>query len=295
MDEFLTRDYLLAKRLEELEPACAEFQLVTMQRYQLVSECRNTMISQKELMIEDAFCKHCKVHCVVEQRSSSMICTKCGVCIFIHDNEEYDYFRTTTYNHRPIHHYSPTEHFAQTCHDFACLSKRTVPKYLLDRLRRDFSGRENTITSHEIFTWLCERKLRDFYGLRYHLANSLRTTPEFTLELVEVEALKILFNSRVRKMYQFMQAEDIGYISKRGVYRIYWPTAFILCRLLEEISREELTRYVPINNTKERLSLYMDYWKKFKAYANITMNEFGRNDNYQEDFFTTIKTTQRRM
>lgn len=221
------------------------------------------------------------------------VCVSCGVSVQVHDNENYDFIRSTTHNCKPIHRYSPEEHFAQYVHDFSGLSNKTIPKEVMDFCEHKAGNRRNDkVTHRDVFKWLCSRKYREYYSLKYIIANRLRVTPEFKITIRQVELLKQQFKVYIKAIYPFMVAANIGYISSRGRYRNYWPTAFILQRLLERIGRPELAKYVIVENTKERYLLYLEYWNKLEDWMQLE-TWVGPNYSYDTQYIEGIKKTKR--
>lgn len=273
VEEFQNLDATSRYLQANMDTSNVEYHMETFKQLQWLQQCTN----QIQARLPPCVLQHSQRHCeecfgvmVYVASSATNVCQECGVSVQIHDNERYDFIRSTTHNCKPIHRYSPEEHFAQYVHDFSGLSNRTIPPYVMNYcIDKAGNQRGNHVTHRDVFQWLCAAKYREYYSLKYIIANRLRDTPEFRITLQEVEQLKTEFRVYIKAIYPFMIAADIGYISRRGKYRNYWPTAFILQRLLERIKRPDLAKYVIVENTKQRYALYLEYWHKLEEWMKV--------------------------
>lgn len=284
------------------DPNTVEYQLETCKQYQLYEECKSFLeerLPNTVLRTDEKVCTSCGGELVNVQHNSTEVCIACGISKQVINNEQYDYVRTTTYNCKQVHRYSPEEHFAQIVHDFCGLSNRTIPDYVMEYcLQKAKSMKQKQVTHRMVFNWLCEKKFREYYSLKYIIANRLRDTREFHITLQEANDLKLLFKTYIRAIYPFMVEANIGYISSRGKYRNYWPTAFILQRLLERIHREDLVKYVIVENTKARYQLYLDYWHKLEAWMKTKQThtqEFHQENEFTIEYYDGIKTKRTKL
>ena len=290
VEEFQNRYATSCFKQRSMRCETAEYQLETYKQYQIHQECETFVKTHlpKRVGLEQS-CTHCGGGLVEIKHNSTSVCTQCGISSQVIDNQEYSHFLTTTYNRGPVHRYSPEEHFAQLVHDFSGLSRRTIPNHVMNYCRKRARALKTDVTHRDVFKWLREQKFREYYSLKYIIANRLRTKREFEITLEETNSLKLHFRTYIRAIYPFMKHANIGYISSRGKYRNFWPNGFMLQRLLERIGRADLTQYVIVENTKERYELYQSYWADLEKYMGPKKIKFQKGSDYKIEFLKGIK------
>jgi hypothetical protein len=245
-----------------------EWCMLEMKRLLLIDACKKELIEFKYTPSQSNYCKHCRMPLHFDSVCSDIICKHCGIASRLVVNSNIWTFNDKkNYNRNCVHHYTPSEHFAQTLSDFADIGNRNVPTEVMNYCRT-ILGRGIHITSFQVFNVLQTHGYRSYYQYKYAITNRLRGRNEFYLSNEEVRCMRQVYNRYKIEFIPFQLQHNIGTTSKRGKPRVFWPIRFILARMCEEIGRSELVEFIRGISCIKRLKTYVVYWDKLKKSIN---------------------------
>lgn len=275
---FLQKENTLAYESNQLPDSSVQKAINTMNRYRLILDCfRAVKIAFSQEPAAPDKCNKCRVYLQASELCAYPVCHSCGLMKKRQVDETFSYYQHSTYNRNPIHHYSAREHFHQVLLDFSNTGNATVPQELMDAMEQA-CGRGPTVSHAKVFRAMKETKgkYRQYYPMQYQIANRLRGSPEFVFCGADVENAKRNYDWYLSKMERFMRRKKIGKFSKRGKLRLYWPVRFMLKRVLINIGRGDLTKFVSPVVSKKRLKEYTKYWEELEQEAGGFHGEYVR-------------------
>jgi len=169
--------------------------------------------------------------------------------------------------------------------DFTGLGRRNIPPVLVQACRSELKDTRN-VTNFQVFEVLrgLGASYRQYYNMRYVIASILRGgRHEFRFSGEDLHRAKLDFSWYALRMYEFHLAEGIGNISSNGRCRVIFPSRFMLRKVMENIGREDVVRFIAPIRGKKRLEKYMKYWEKMERYYQkpvVEQIEEMTNDDY---------------
>jgi len=249
-----------------------------MKRHLLLDRCKQECIEHfHNAPTHSDRCPQCKIVYFIDNITSTKVCKSCGISIDVLLDDKFDFSTRDRFNGNRRHHYDPTEHFAQSLHDFTCTGSRKIPVGVFAYCRAVL-GRGLHVTSHNVFLALQAGGYRKYYLHKYEITNRLRGKPEFNVTSNEVTQIRDVYNRYRSEFIPFQQAHYIGTCSKNGKPRIYWPMRYILKRMCDEIGRGDLNVFIRGVCDSEKLKLYDKYWYQLKQFIDSTRPKRNRLD-----------------
>lgn len=246
--------------MNEYEVGCAKWCMCEMKRMELVTECKNELLCFEPVVSLDLVnCKQCNTLLYHNPKTDEMVCKLCGLAFNFINDTLFDYQDLKRYNCANVHRYTWYEHFAQSLNDFANIGSRNVPDHVM-RYCRIMCGTGEKVSSAMVYSVLQSNGYRSYYQYKYEIANRLRGTREFIMSRNEIETIRSKYIKCTREFMPFQEMYTLGRRSSRGKPRLYWPMRFILARLVEEINRDDLVKFIRPIACAKRLKVYKKYW-----------------------------------
>lgn len=246
--------------MNDCETGSTKWCMCEMKRIELVAECKKELVCFEPVNSVDlVHCKQCNSPLHHNAKTDEMVCKSCGLAFNFINDTVWDYQDLKRYNCANIHRYTWYEHFAQSLNDFANVGDRNVPKDVMLYCKA-LLGNGLHITSQMVYKVLQSNGYTSYYQYKYEITNTLRGKREFVITRKEIEMMRNVYIRCTREFMPFQEIHSLGRKSSRGKPRLYWPMRFILARLVEEINREDLVKFIRPIACAKRLSRYKLYW-----------------------------------
>ena len=125
-------------------------------------------------------------------------------------------------------------------------------------------GMGESVSSKKVYEALRSNGYASYYQYKYEITNRLRGKREFIISRNEIEHMRTIYIKCIREFMPFQEMYNLGRKVGRCKPRLYWPMRFILARLVEEIGRSDLVKFIRPIACAKRLKSYKLYWYKLR-------------------------------
>ena len=256
--------------MKHLPRGCVEYVLLEMKRELLLEQATREseeLYGKKNKDVDVNRCSRCNILYYYDAVISSNICPRCGLTVFVIENDHREFSSRSRYNRPPKHKYKKQEHFFQTLLDVTCTGRRKVSLSVVN-FCRCILGRGEHINFDDVYKVLQYGGYTAYYSWKYEIAAKLRGRPEIVLSSREHEKVRGEYMRYDRCFHDFQKHYKIGNKTTSGGYRLFWPVRFVMAKIFQQIDRSDLVVSLRIISGPKRLIEYEKYWGLLSAWVN---------------------------